>query len=215
MPEKDNTKARIYRIAIALFKEKGFDNVTIRDICAASEVSKHTFYYYFESKDALLLGFHSMPENMEAAFLQDVLAADSHFEQYMFLTSRVTNFFLDMGPEISKRIISLNVNCKNDSLERIRKNKMRTLEIDILRKAQAAGEIRNSSNPDALISVCFGLLFSAIFHWCMGGGAYDLHDITRAALENALDVRDDLRTGTSAVIWMHPHADSATSAPSI
>ena len=194
MSEKDNTtKLRIYHIAIALFKEKGFDNVTIRDICAASEVSKHTFYYYFTSKDELLLAFRILPEQMEADFLQTVLQADSHFAQYMLLTSKLVDFFLDMGPEISKRIISLNINCKNDSIERMRKHKMRALETDILRKAQLAGEIRNTSNAEALARVSFGLMFSAMFHWSMGGGALDLRGIIRAALETAFDVRPDLR----------------------
>jgi len=204
MADKDNeTKLKIFGIAIALFKEKGFDSVTIRDICAASSISKHTFYYYFASKDELLLSFRAIPESLHADYLQNILAAENYFEQYMLLTTRMTDFFISMGPEISKRIISLNVTCKTDSLEKIRHHRIKDVETDILRKAQTAGEIRNQSEVHALVGVSFGLLFSAVFHWSMGGGAFDLPAFARTAIENALDVRQDLRKGDNSITWMH------------
>ena len=207
MADKDKqTKFKIFQIAIGLFKEKGFDSVTILDICAASAVSKHTFYYYFASKDELLMAFHHMPENIHADCLQDILAAENSFEQYMLLTEHMTNFFIELGPEISKRIISLNVTRKSNSLEDIHKHKLRETEAGIIRKAQAAGEIRNQSNADMLVGISFGLLFSAVFHWSMSdGNAFGLREMTRAALETALDVRPDLRKGHGNIAWLHSH----------
>jgi len=207
MPEKDNdTKLRIYAVAIALFQEKGFDEVTIRDICAAAEVSKHTFYYYFASKDELLRCFHGLPKQFHEELLRDVLAAENFFEQFMLLTSHMTDFFLRMGPEISKRVIALDVNRKNDSLDHMRKPHVHDLEHGIIKKAQAAGEIRNQSAPDALVAISFGLLFNAVFHWSMHGGTYDLRVAARAMLEAAFDVRPDLRKAGGVAFWAHGHS---------
>lgn len=36
--------------------ERGFDAVTIEDVCAAAEISRRTFFNYFESKDEVVLG---------------------------------------------------------------------------------------------------------------------------------------------------------------
>jgi len=203
MNEKVNdTKTKIYEAAIALFQEKGFDNVTIRDICAASAISKHTFYYYFESKDALLMSFRDKPWEMADDCLEDVLSAENHIEQYLLLSLLMTQFFERMGPEIGKRIITLNVNQKSDSLEKTRMHRLRSTKIGLMRKAQESGEIRNSSGAEVLDSICFALTFSTTFHWSMGGGRFDLYALSRGALENALDVRPDLRKIDEAMLHM-------------
>lgn len=54
--KKQRTAARLQRVALELFASRGFDAVTVDDIVAAAEVSKTTFYRYFDSKDAVLLG---------------------------------------------------------------------------------------------------------------------------------------------------------------
>lgn len=51
---KNQTKTRIVTTAWQLFYENGYENTTVDDIVEASQTSKGSFYYYFESKDALL-----------------------------------------------------------------------------------------------------------------------------------------------------------------
>ena len=53
--QAEQTKRLLYQQATRLMKEKGFYNVSIEDIAKASGVSTGTFYYYFESKEDLML----------------------------------------------------------------------------------------------------------------------------------------------------------------
>jgi AcrR family transcriptional regulator len=46
-------KERILRVATQLFKEKGFANVSVREICQGSGVSLPMVYYYFKDKRGL------------------------------------------------------------------------------------------------------------------------------------------------------------------
>jgi AcrR family transcriptional regulator len=55
---KRQTRATLERVAVELFTERGFDHVTIDEIVAAAEVSKRTFYRYYEAKEDLLLSEH-------------------------------------------------------------------------------------------------------------------------------------------------------------
>ncbi|MBB5190137.1 AcrR family transcriptional regulator [Silvimonas terrae] len=57
--------ARIATVADALFKERGYENVTMELIAATVSVSKRTLYKYFPVKDAIL-----------ACLLEDELARD-------------------------------------------------------------------------------------------------------------------------------------------
>jgi len=50
---KDQRKRQILRTTLTLFCEKGYENVSIDDICKKCRVSHGLFYHYFESKEAI------------------------------------------------------------------------------------------------------------------------------------------------------------------
>lgn len=53
----DETRYKILNTSIELFKTKGYNNVTINEICKACNIVKGTFYYNYKSKDQLLLNY--------------------------------------------------------------------------------------------------------------------------------------------------------------
>jgi AcrR family transcriptional regulator len=59
----EDTRRKIYDTAMELFREKGFEETTMRDIAAKASVALGGAYYYFSSKDAIVLAFyHEMQE---------------------------------------------------------------------------------------------------------------------------------------------------------
>jgi AcrR family transcriptional regulator len=81
--EKDNfqIKGKILRIALKLFMERGFFEVSINDLIKEAGISKRSFNYYFNSKDQLIC------EAIEKLFF-------SHFEDVIRIS--------DESNEISK-----------------------------------------------------------------------------------------------------------------
>ena len=57
-PRAEDTRRRIYDAALELFREKGFEQTTMRDIAANGGVALGAAYYYFSSKDAIVLSFY-------------------------------------------------------------------------------------------------------------------------------------------------------------
>ncbi|MGV9881730.1 TetR/AcrR family transcriptional regulator [Streptomyces sp. NPDC003006] len=54
--KKRQTARRIWRAALDLFLERGYDKVSVAEIAAAAEVSKMTVFNYFGTKEDVLLG---------------------------------------------------------------------------------------------------------------------------------------------------------------
>lgn len=52
---KQNVKEKIVRSAIELFKQKGYDRVTVEEIACQSGIAKGTFFNYFPKKEHVLL----------------------------------------------------------------------------------------------------------------------------------------------------------------
>lgn len=72
---KDVRQAEVLDLALSLFLERGYENVSLNDLLAASGTSKGAFYHYFPSKEALVtaLAQRSAAQAFEA--LRPVFAA--------------------------------------------------------------------------------------------------------------------------------------------
>jgi AcrR family transcriptional regulator len=53
--KKERTRSGISAAAIALFLERGYDQVSVAEVAEAAEVSKRTLFAYFPTKDDLVL----------------------------------------------------------------------------------------------------------------------------------------------------------------
>ncbi len=58
MEQAENTRRDIFNAAVELVTEKGYNNVTIRNICEHAGVATGTFYLYFKSKVDILKELH-------------------------------------------------------------------------------------------------------------------------------------------------------------
>ncbi len=60
--KSEETRARILKAALAVFRERGFERATMREIAEAAEVATGAAYYYFDSKDALVMAFYDQAQ---------------------------------------------------------------------------------------------------------------------------------------------------------
>lgn len=57
-PKAEVTSARILEAALELFRQEGFDKATMRGIAEKAQVATGAAYYYYSSKDAIVMDFY-------------------------------------------------------------------------------------------------------------------------------------------------------------
>lgn len=75
-PKSEKTRKTLLEAALARFGEDGFEKTTMRDIAKEAGLSLGAFYYYFKSKDEIVLAFYAQT-NAEAAEANPGLVAQS------------------------------------------------------------------------------------------------------------------------------------------
>lgn len=67
-----NTKERIIDVSLELFSQKGFDAVSVRDICKRVNIKESSVYYHFKSKQAILDEILSRFEEMAGTAMKEL-----------------------------------------------------------------------------------------------------------------------------------------------
>jgi AcrR family transcriptional regulator len=79
--KSEATCTRILDAALDLFRTRGFEETTMRGIAATAGVSLGSAYYYFESKEDLVMAFYERAMEAMAPKLEAALASTASFEE--------------------------------------------------------------------------------------------------------------------------------------
>jgi|SRR6185369_12455293 len=82
-PKAQATGGKILDVALGLFRTKGFDTTTMRDIAAKAGVATGAAYYYYPSKDAIVMAFYQRTFDEMQSKIQRVLDATGSLEVRM------------------------------------------------------------------------------------------------------------------------------------
>ena len=78
--KSEETRSRILEAALALFRRQGFEKTTMRDIAKEAGVALGAAYYYFDSKDALVMGFYGRAQEDLGKLLESTLSTTEGIE---------------------------------------------------------------------------------------------------------------------------------------
>jgi AcrR family transcriptional regulator len=79
--KSEETRKRILTAALKIFRERGFQAATMREIAAAAGVAVGAAYYYFDSKDALVMAFYEQAQDEMAPEIETILNQSRNLEQ--------------------------------------------------------------------------------------------------------------------------------------
>lgn len=185
-----DTRKKILNTAINLFKEKGYENTSILDICKACGITKGTFYYHFPNKDELSFEFYNQLFSDFSDRLIDILLLSDTKEQLWKIYEYSIDHTIELTPSVLYALIISDIQrgfdlfspyndplCSNSSGQNIR------LQIGIVKKGQLAGQIRQG-DPEMMVRTFISALIGIAIAWSRSDGVFD----EKEELKKAFDI---------------------------
>jgi AcrR family transcriptional regulator len=184
--KKERTRDEIYRAAINLFLRRGFDSVTIEEICDAADVARATFFLHFPAKEALLTEYGARTNQELADLIRNHRggATSTLRTALKSLADRALRH-----PDVV-RMLAREVLSRPNILLREHQEQTENLVSligAVIARGQAAGEFRRRIDPAlAAVALC-ATYFALIYEWTRRVGRLDVEGAIAQALDLVLN----------------------------
>src|SRR5262252_1552840 len=163
--KKNKLRGLIFENAIRLFKERGFDDVTIDDIVGQLEISQATFFNYFPSKDAIL---HQAAEDTVGRYrdmLEQEVGSDIPTSEKIRRLLEAMGRGIETDKRFYRTLFTRSVlHFGNVRVEGV----LSDLSAALMREGQRRGEIDDEYDPHELSDIFIGTYYAIIMRWLHG-----------------------------------------------
>jgi AcrR family transcriptional regulator len=186
--KKDETRSRIFRAAIDLFRVQGFERTTVDEITERADVAKGTFFNYFPRKDAVLAYLSEsrlldIEENAGRMFEEARPAREKLFDLYATAASAY-----EEDHELSRYVVLELMGRAFAPSEDIAM-RWHELVVRLVRQGQDGGELRRDVDPVRLEAFLTGIYYATLYTWvcCPVETAFPLREELHARLTLAME----------------------------
>lgn len=173
------TQAAIERTALKLALERGYDNTTVEMICDASNVSQRTFFNYFGSKEAVILGVKpEVADDGKREHFIHSTGGDVLSELVELISSAIDGHQLDPQLFRSRRmLIRRTPDLANAEMVRIMQRQDELVRL-VMDRFAASGRSTDTT-PDLedearmVVTLAAGVIHYAMHQWLHGGSNED------------------------------------------
>ena len=170
---KTNTKEIITREATNLFKQNPNKKITVANICAAANIKKSTFYYYFHSIDDVIGSIPDLLSGFLAASMMRILSFSTCFEQILEVFSCLEDEIIHIGVSVAAQRKAIQLKKKQEK-SFPEKEAGYDLLITILKRAQETGELKEGQDIFQIAKGCFYIARGICETWLTQNGDFDL-----------------------------------------
>jgi AcrR family transcriptional regulator len=161
------TRTRILETAISLFRKKGYESTTVRDIAQTADVAVSNAYYYFGSKEELVLAFYERLNEEQMQLVKRSLGQHKSLKTRLIHTVRCKLETLSSHRDLCGSIFSLAVR-PNSALSPFSSSTkvVRGRAISTFSETVEGSDTKVPEDLRAVLPTCLWLYYLAIlFYW--------------------------------------------------
>ncbi len=169
----------IISTAVRLFKEKGYENVSVQEICSESGVSRSSFYAIFSGKSDIIT---TMVGNVGLDFesmLPSFIKAESDIARIWLITDTYLKMAQEYGPQLIKALYIEELSGAHRMLMDI--ERYGEWIVPLVKNCQKNGTIGNRSAPEDIVKNQFSISKGVLVDWVLEDGSFSLEERIRKA----------------------------------
>ncbi|MBW7455599.1 TetR/AcrR family transcriptional regulator [Paenibacillus sepulcri] len=173
------TQKRIFAVAKELIITKGYNNVTVDEICEKCSLSKGAFYIHYKSKEDIVRKLYRdditeyMNENFRKFTLEHKDASPiDKLKTFMMCTLRFPSV---VGEELTKLSFIVNLSPKSPEQSSFFADCLEPeLLMGIIDEGVSGSVFRNDLSTEEIVNYVYSYLTGALITWCLSNFAYDI-----------------------------------------
>ena len=174
--QAEQTKDRLFEAAISLLAAKDFEQITIREIVAAAQVSIGTFYKYYSTKMEVFYETYRIADQYFSETVAPSLLQPSAHERILAFFDAYAYYNGDMT---DMKMTKLLYNPDNPFFNRSTDSGMLTTLISVIQYGLDRGELVGSDSAEEIAEYLMISIRGLVYNWCTKDGSYDLTAATR------------------------------------
>ena len=161
------TQRHIMNVAIELFKNQGYDNVSVDRIVKESKTSKGSFYQHFPSKSSIfMMRFMELDENyikIHNELKSQYSTAKERLEAFCYSVFRCIEE--EMGKELMRVIYSAAIISNDHTFFTNEERKLYIILREIIEEGKKDNSIKNIESTNAFYKILVQSIFGVIYFW--------------------------------------------------
>lgn len=167
------TKQKIFSTALVLFDQKGYDNVTINDICHQIGLTKGAFYHHFNSKSDILIMKYKFNESSLLKYYHSI-SSELPLQKLDKIINRFINYPKLTSLEEMKSSFKVQIDSHYQEFVGGDSAVQKSILIKIIEEGQATGDIRDDLRAELLADIIIRYKFGLYIEWCIKDGNMDI-----------------------------------------
>ena len=180
------TKEKIFCAAKKILKKKGYEELSIKNICEEAGVSNGSFYHHFKTKDDLLSYYIEEQPSIKPELLELPQNADEAKKTIIQVYLNYVQYCRELGVEFMSGYYNPKNQALNPELRTERPYPIVTVQTDV-EKAILAKRLRLNVELEEFTTDIRMIVIGNVFEWCLRDGRTDFEGNMSRSLAKYLD----------------------------
>ena len=183
------TQKHILETALKLFAQKGYDRVTVDEICKKSGTSKGSFYQHFSAKSDIFFMKFLEADDYYAKVMESLPEDMDVYEKISVFFHKALRFLNQkMGKDLMKVMYSSALTSNEHSYFLNERRKLTHIFVYFSREILKSKQIEPAEHRiQEVLSILTQYMMGMIYHWCIRRDDRSLEDHSRHAIQVMID----------------------------
>lgn len=181
--QAQETKRHIFDTALELLNQREFEQIKVRDIVEAAQVSIGTFYNYYDTKLDVFYETYQMADEYFEETVASLLTQETAYERILCFFDHYARYSCEITDLSLTKIL---YNSNNKQFNRPVDRGMRPVLRAQVRYGMDRGELHTAEDEEQVAEFLMIAARGLVYNWCTRDGCYDLPEAMKNFISRLL-----------------------------